>query len=70
MELVRRFNVDLDATETISNANSYVDKVIQRRSNSYINLEDLSPKELASMYKQLVGILTNEYKRLVEEPQN
>ena len=70
MELVRRFNVDLDATETISNANSYVDKVIQRRSNSYINLEDLSSKELANMYKQLVGILTNEYKRLVEEPQN
>lgn len=70
MELVRRFNVDLDATETISNANSYVDKVIQRRSNSYINLGDLSSRELANMYKQLVGILSNEYKRLVEEPQD
>lgn len=70
MELVRRFNVDLDATETISNANSYVDKVIQRRSNSYINLENLSSRELASMYKQLVSILSNEYKRLVEEPQD
>jgi hypothetical protein len=70
MELVRRFNVDLDATETISNANSYVDKVIQRRSNSYINLENLSSRELASMYKQLVSILSNEYKRLVGEPQD
>ena len=67
MELVRRFNVDLDSTEAIGSANAYIDKAVQRSSNSYVNVESLSSKELANMYKQLVSILTNEYKRLVEE---
>ena len=67
MELVRKFNIEIDTTDVVKAINNYIDKTVQKSSNSYVKFDNLTARETACIYKQLGTVLTNEYKRLVEE---